>query len=338
MSEFILTGLGAIIAPSIFRIVSIDSKPEGKMFRMTASLYHATYSLDVTWTSDKPLDSNFRPGLLASPKGFPDYARPNALNHIRYLKLVDSTACIGNLFATVPESWVSDRPLVGRACALWDGLPGDFQQLFNTIFLNAARFQKFCQGPSSTHGHHSEVNGNLRHTIEVAEAVQRDLKLFARADAGVAIMAALLHDAGKVDEYIESQNGYELSLRGKLLGHKITVTEWVAVARSQLNGKIPEPHYLSLMHALTATPDRTDYSGLRPRVTPESELVALADCGSGKADLHNQCGSDKGGWGKTHPHLRGAPYTVPERPVPLRGLAAVAQRVKERTRDGHAQM
>lgn len=116
------------------------------------------------------------------------------------------------------------------------------------------------------------------------------------------------------------------------------MTEWVAVARSQLDGKIPEPHYLSLMHALTATPDRTDYSGLRPRVTPESELVALADCGSGKADLHNQCGSDKGGWGKAHPHLRGAPYTVPERPVPLRGLAAVAQRVKERTQDGHAQM
>ena len=47
MSEFIRTGLGAIIAPSIFRIVSIDSKPEGNMFRMTATLYHATYSLEI---------------------------------------------------------------------------------------------------------------------------------------------------------------------------------------------------------------------------------------------------------------------------------------------------
>lgn len=338
MSDFPRTGPSAIIAPSVFRIDRIDCKPEGGRFRMTASLYHALFSLDVTWTSDKALDIDFRPGLLASPKGFSDYCRPHTQNDIRYLKLVDTTACVGNLFATVPESWVSDRSLVERACALWDSLPEDFQELFNTIFWNAARFQRFCQGPSSTRGHHSEVNGNLRHTIEVAEAVQRDLNLFATADSGIAIMAALLHDAGKVAEYIEGQNGFELSERGKLLGHKITVTEWVAVARSRMNRVIPESHYLSLMHALTATPDGKDWSGLRPRVTPESELVALADCGSGKADLHKRCGSDKGGWGTAHPHLRGAPYTVPERPAPQRGLAALTQRVMERTRDGHSQI
>lgn len=338
MSDFPRTSPSAIIAPSVFRIDRIDCKPEGGRFRMTASLYHALYSLEVTWTSDKALDTSFRPGLLASPKGFPDYCKPHTLNDIRCLKLVDNTACVGNLFATVPESWVSDRSLVERACALWDSLPEDFQELFNTIFWNAARFQKFCQGPGSIRGHHSEVNGNLRHTIEVAEAVQRDLNLFATADAGIAIMAALLHDAGKVSEYIEGQNGFELSERGKLLGHKITVTEWVAVARSQMNRVIPESHYLSLMHALTATPDGKDWSGLRPRVTPESELVALADCGSGKADLHKRCGSDKGGWGTAHPHLRGAPYNVPERPAPQRGLEALTQRVMERTRDGHSQI
>ena len=149
MSEFTLTSLSAIIAPSIFRIVRINCKPEGRpLFHMTAPLYHAAYSLKVTLTltSDKALDTSFRPLLLASPKGFPDYSRPNALNDIRYLKLVDTTACIGNLFATVPESWVSDRPLVERACALCDGLPEDYQELFNTIFLNAARLQKFCHG------------------------------------------------------------------------------------------------------------------------------------------------------------------------------------------------
>ena len=292
--------LSTIFAPSVFRIDRIDCKPEGAGFRMTASLYHTTYGLEATWTSDKALDPIYRPGLLASPKGFPDYCRPNALNHIRFLQLVDSTACVGNLFATVSASWVSDRNLVDRARALWEALPDDFQELFNTLFLNAARFQAFCQGPSSKGGHHSTLNGNLRHSIEVAEAVQRDLHLFSTADAGIAIMAALLHDAGKAAEYVKRPGGIDLSERGRLLGHKITIAEWVAVARSKMSREIPETHYLSLMHALTATPDAKDWSGLRPRVTPESELLALADCGSGKADLHKRCGSEKGGWGKAH--------------------------------------
>ena len=50
---------------------------------------------------------------------------------------------------------------------------------------------------------------------------------------------------------------------------------------------VPDPIYLSLVHALTATSSAAAYTGLRESKTPEAKLLTHADRISGNAQLES---------------------------------------------------
>jgi 3'-5' exoribonuclease len=135
-----------------------------------------------------------------------------------------------NLFATVLPGWVRDPSLLKPAAKLWNALPPPYRHLLNALIWDTNRFHRFVMGPSSLSGHHNDREGNLRHSVEVAE---RALAL-AAGDPVVCeealILGALLHDAGKADEYRLANRRLVLSDRGRLIGHRTTVIEWIAAA------------------------------------------------------------------------------------------------------------
>jgi hypothetical protein len=57
-----------------------------------------------------------------------------------------------NPFDTVPHAWVRDRELVARAGRFWEGLGRPLQHLFNAVFWDPRRFQRYLEGPSSLRG------------------------------------------------------------------------------------------------------------------------------------------------------------------------------------------
>lgn len=317
----------------IYRLVEIDRKTVKTGFHVTAVLYQSGQSIKVSWSSNTCPDTRLKSGVIVSPRGACTMVGDGSAIQISRLVLLERPEASLNLFDTVPPSWVSDQDLLERAGDLWNNLPDYFKALFNTVFWCGERFQRFCVGQSSLTGHHAEMSGNLCHSVEVAETIGTLLHLYEGANAGVAVMAGLLHDAGKADEYGEYRCGQTMSTRGKLLGHKITLVEWLAVARSKMRIGIPESAYLSLMHALTATQNAPAYLGLRDAVTPEALLLSVADRVSGKANLLNRCQTPSGGWGSRHPHLNGAPYTLDSRTQKssFRGMEALWKSIQERS-------
>jgi 3'-5' exoribonuclease len=227
---------------------------------------------------------------------------------------------------------VADRKLVARAVQLWDELPSVMQEAFNVLFWESGRFYRYCQAPSSMRGHHDTVSGNLRHSVDTAEAA---LSLSSLADGvhlGVLTLAALLHDAGKADEYRRSTSGkWQMTNRGALLGHKITIVEWLAVARSKMRQGFPENQYLSLQHALTAVQGASSWGGLRQAMTPEANILAAVDRASGQGDLMPRHQSVDGGWGYVHPHLKCKPFSVEALGRNrMRGLEALKAKIEAR--------
>ena len=77
------------------------------------------------------------------------------------------------------------------------------------------------------------------------------------------VLAGLLHDTGKADEYRWVHRRFELSDRGHLIGHRHTLLEWLAAARAQYRVMVPEAHYLALIHVLTAAKGAPAWLGLR---------------------------------------------------------------------------
>jgi 3'-5' exoribonuclease len=309
-----LTPEGIRAMPTLFRMTSLKRAPlHPKGYQMTATLFHERASLTVTWYVNQP-DVRLKPGALVSPRYSGRPSSQDGMVRIARLVLCELPCRSEDLFKTVPSGWVTDRDLLARASALWEHLPLVWQELFNHILWDGERFERFCINPGSCIGHHSVRNGNLRHMVETAEAVLALLPFHRAAHPDVALMAALLHDMAKADEYRLVQNSYRLTDNSILNGHKQTIGDWVAVAESRMRLKLPMEHYMSLRHALGAETGLGAKSGYRPPRTPEARLLSLADQSSGSGNLYAQASNPEGGWGTPHPHLSNlAPYSLPRK-------------------------
>ena len=296
--------------PWIFRIVSIERRPlANHLKRNIAHLYHDQAAVSVTWDTTK-VDERLSAGSLVSPRWSNKPLSEQGYLQIQRLLPVERASMHVNLFDTIPYEWMQERSKLKEAKVLMDLLPESFKCLFNAIFWDYRRFYRFVVGPSSLNGHHNWKHGNLMHTIEVANHAAQLAEIRPMVNRDVLVLAAFLHDAAKADEYQFNyrRNCFELSPRGTLIGHKLTIIEWIAAAMALYPITIADQHYLGLMHALTAVKSAPDWMGLREPVSPECHLLSLADRLSGNDDLFKQTKPKQEGFGKYHKHLRGRAY------------------------------
>lgn len=294
--------------PRIFRLQSITRLPgqDGEVFNR-AVLFHERASLTVEWLSNR-VEAQLTAGSLVAIRWL---GRPVSLGGaVRIARLVALRRAEPelDLFQTVPYNWVRERALVQRASALWQQLPAHFRHLFNAIFWDGRRLHRYLVGASSLSGHHCDLHGNFRHTLEVAEQALRLADGQALACPGVLLIAALLHDAGKADEYRLGGRGLELTTRGRLIGHRHTIIEWVAEAAASI--RMPQAHYVGLLHALTSARGAPEWLGIREPCTLDAILLAIADRLSGQVELMVRHAPARAGFGGFHPHLRARPFVI----------------------------
>jgi len=297
--------------PRIFRLTSINHvQLSNKLTRCTASLFHNQVSIKVGWTASQP-DIRLKSGDLVSPRWSGLTTCEGGIIKIGRLILMERAEPWENLFHTIPHGWVKNRELVVQAATLVDLLPRSYRFLLNAIFWDGQRLKRFCTVPSSMNGHHADDHGNLRHAVDVAKMMQQFCQTRELANEGLGILAGFLHDAGKADEYRLSPTGdWKLTDRGKLLGHKITVIEWIAQASTKFNLLMPEAHYMALIHCLTCSAGAPEWLGIRKPAMLEAILLSGMDRLSGSEDLMQRCSSKRDGWGSYHAHLNGRPYQI----------------------------
>lgn len=297
--------------PWLFRIVHLDqAKLANGGYRFQASLFHEKASIHVTWINSKA-DDRLAAGSLVTPRWTSRTVCTEGQIIINRLLPVSSPGNV-NIFDTVPYEWVQGRGVIRQVKEMIDSLPPCFIKLINGIFWDYRRFYRFLVGPSSLNGHHNDKHGNLRHSIEVANNALMLAKERKTVCPHVLATAAFLHDAGKADEYQfnYARNCFEISTRGVLLGHKLSIVEWIAAAIAQHQIHIPENQLLSLLHALTAAKGAPDWVGIREPKSPEAHLLSISDRLSGQDDLFEQTMPSKKGFGRYHRHLRGRPFLV----------------------------
>ena len=305
------TPVNLAMLPTMFRLTTIHhAQLDDKCTQCIASLHHDKAALKVKWTLNRP-DLRLKSGDLVSPRWFGLTTSEGGVTKISRLVLMERPEPWENLFHTVPHGWVKNRELVSQAAELFEAMPRSYRFLFNAVFWDGQRFKRFCTVPSSMNGHHAEDNGNLRHAVEVAQMMQQYCHAHDLANEGLGILAGFFHDAGKADEYRLSPKGeWKLSDRGKLLGHKVTVIEWIAQARAKWNLLMPEDHYMALLHCLTSSPNAPDWLGIRKPAMLEATLLSNMDRLSGTKDLIRRCTASRNGWGSYHAHLNGQPYRI----------------------------
>ncbi len=272
--------------PRVYRLLSISRKQIGERRTLcAATIFHEKAALRVSWVAGTP-DLRLKPGDLVSPRWPGAASYENGAIRIGRLVLLERPEPWLNLFHTVPHGWVDDRELVGQAATLVEALPRPYRYLFNAIFWNGGRFKRFCTLQSSVYGHHSEVNGSLRHAVETAQKMLCRCGAEEKASAALCIMAGLLHDAGKADEYRLSPTGELVPTdRGKLIWHRVTAIEWLAEANAKWKLMLPESHYLALVHCLVSSTGAPWWLGMRSPAMPEARFLAEMEKPSGMEEL-----------------------------------------------------
>lgn len=265
--------------PTIFRLVSIARLPgpNGRGVTNEATLFHEQASLKVVWISQQ-VDCRLKRGCYVVLRGLDRKTLNNDRQQIKRLDRLDKALPTVNPFETIPHGWVRDRSWVDRAASLWEQLSRPFQHLVTAVLWDGSRLERFLTGPAALHGYPPYPNGNLRHAVETAEQAMMLAKGMSDVCNSVLIAAAFLHDAGKADDFrlTPERAGYEFSERGRLVGYRHTILEWLAVARCKDGVIVPESQYLALVHALTATRG-AEHLGIRGPQIIEATILTVAD-------------------------------------------------------------
>ncbi len=265
--------------PTVFRLVSITRLPgpNGRGVTNEATLFHEQASLKIVWTSPQ-VDCRLKRGCYVAVRGLDRKTLDRDCQQIKRLDRLDKALPTINPFETIPLSWVRDRSWVHRAASLWEQLSRPFQHLVTAVLWDGSRLERFLTGPAALHGYPPYPNGNLRHAVETAEQAKLLANGMPDVCNSVLIAAAFLHDAGKADDFrlTPERVGYEFSERGRLVGYRHTILEWLAVARCKDGVIVPESQYLALVHALTATRG-AEHLGIRGPQIIEATILSVAD-------------------------------------------------------------
>lgn len=142
------------------------------------------------------------------------------------------------------------------------------------------RYEQCPGSPGS--GHHAKLGGLLQHTCEVL-AIGRQIARVAHADEELLVAGALLHDIGKLDCYRWESGVFDVTERGRLVGH---VVQGVNMLRDAILSASPTPctpdEHLLLEHLILSHHGQLEYgSPVRP-ATLEAEILHFADDASAK--------------------------------------------------------
>jgi 3'-5' exoribonuclease len=98
------------------------------------------------------------------------------------------------------------------------------------------------------------------------------------------------------------------------MGHKDLLKSWMGAVYERRRDLLPEQWRHGLWHTLFSAKSAPAYLDIRESCMLEADILSMADRLSGHLDLHRQVGSQAGGFGSRHEHLRARPFRLPDHP------------------------
>jgi 3'-5' exoribonuclease len=122
--------------------------------------------------------------------------------------------------------------------------------LLYSFFKNKEFARLFALAPAARKVHHNYLGGLLEHTLEVVDHCRLMIRHFpGKFHPSLLLTGAILHDIGKLEEYDLQSLAFNLTDRGKLVGH-ICIGLEMGKEKCSLQTDFPEDLKLELEHLL----------------------------------------------------------------------------------------
>ncbi|HON03440.1 MAG TPA: HD domain-containing protein, partial [Fervidobacterium sp.] len=146
----------------------------------------------------------------------------------------------------------------------------DYRKVLEIFFVEDKAFvEAFKNAPAGMRIHHAYIGGLLEHSLNVAKLVDQVCKIYAQLDRDLLITGALVHDLGKVKEYVINQKGIEVTTEGELLGHIVIGIEMID---RRVRG-VPYNKLLKLKHLIASHHGEYEWGSPVIPKTPEALVL-----------------------------------------------------------------
>lgn len=158
-----------------------------------------------------------------------------------------------------------------------------FLRLLLDRFFDEDGCRDFATAPAAKMVHHAYLGGLLEHTLEVVKLCEESLGLYPMLDRDLLLTGAILHDVGKVREYVYRRT-IEFSDEGRLLGH-IALGEQMLVQEARCIDGFPEDLLVQLRHMILSHHGQYEWQSPKRPKTIEACVLHLADYFSGQVAI-----------------------------------------------------
>ncbi len=124
------------------------------------------------------------------------------------------------------------------------------QQLLTELFDRREIFDAFIVAPAGKKVHHNYLGGLAEHCLEIIDIISSMYQIHhERMNWDLVVTASLLHDIGKISEYDLTSPSFQMTDRGKLLGH-ITLGEELIRKTVESMSEFPDELATELRHMI----------------------------------------------------------------------------------------
>ncbi|MHB1361629.1 MAG: 3'-5' exoribonuclease YhaM family protein [Thermoleophilia bacterium] len=172
----------------------------------------------------------------------------------------------------IPGSYRDSEELIGYLrYFLTEVFDPDFSRLLESFFDDEAFVERFRRAPGDARSHHAYLGGLIEHTVSVATLCQHTTLQHPRLNSDLLLTAALLHDVGKVDEFL-CDGRIRYSREGRLLGH-VLLGQRLVEGRIRSLKDFPRDKELDLIHAMISHHGELEWGA--PKRPQSAEALVL---------------------------------------------------------------
>jgi 3'-5' exoribonuclease len=150
----------------------------------------------------------------------------------------------------------------------------EYKAVLNKAFTEEVKKQ-FFTSPAAMYLHHGYIGGLLEHTINVCNiCLDYYEKTEKRLDRNLLLTGALLHDYGKMEEFMITSS-IKITNPGQLIGHITLGTIKISQILDSLNTS--ENKKNKIINIILSHHGKKEYGSPKEPATPEAMLVFIAD-------------------------------------------------------------
>lgn len=167
------------------------------------------------------------------------------------------------------------------------------RQLAEKIFADPETAKRFKRAPAAKVMHHAYLGGLLEHVVGLCGLAKQIASHYPELDRDLLLIAAMLHDIGKLDELCFDRSiGY--TAEGQLLGHIVMEVETVTSAMNGIEG-FPENLKIVVQHILISHHGEYEFGSPKLPMIPEALVFHyMDDMDSKLAAIRNALAGDSG--------------------------------------------